>query len=55
MDMKYRIGWEVSPGKWKYITVFSKEEMLAETAEKSRISDKVSVKASPCLKLSREG
>lgn len=41
---QYRIGWQSSEGKWKYITVNTKAEMLAEVADKSMISDKVSVR-----------
>ena len=41
--MKFRIGW-CKNGKWHYITVDSKSEMIAEVADKTSISDKVSVK-----------
>lgn len=40
---KYRIGWEQN-GKWHYIFVEGKEEMIAEVADKSCISTKVSIK-----------
>ena len=41
--MKYRIGWERN-GKWHYITVDTKAEMIAEVADKTTLSDKVSVR-----------
>ena len=41
--MKYRIGWERN-GKWHYITVSTHAEMLAEVADKTTLSDKVSVR-----------
>ena len=41
--MKYRIGWEKN-GKWHYITVHTKAEMIAEVADKTALSDKVSVR-----------
>lgn len=46
--MRYRIGWYCErEKKWKYITVASMEEMLAEVADKACLSDKVSVRAIP--------
>lgn len=39
----YRIGWEKN-GKWYYINVESKADMLAEVDDKMSISDKVRVK-----------
>lgn len=41
--MKYRIGWE-RKGKWHYITVATKADMLAEVADKTTLSNKVSVR-----------
>ena len=43
MKVQYRIGWERN-GKWKYIIVDSDEDMLAEVADKTCLSDKVSVR-----------
>ena len=40
---KYRIGWEKN-GKWRYITVNSHPEMLEEVADKTILSDKVSIR-----------
>lgn len=40
---QYRIGWEKN-GKWKYILVYTEEDMLAEVADKMCMSDKVSVR-----------
>lgn len=40
--MKYRIGWR-KDGKWHYIVVNTKQDMLAEVADKTLLSDKVSV------------
>ena len=40
----YRIGWKRGNGKWYYITVSTQAEMLAEVADKTTISDKVSVR-----------
>ena len=48
--MKYRIGWE-SHGKWKYVTVNTREEALAELADKICMSDKVSYRAIPDKKV----
>ena len=42
--MKYKIGW-FSHGKWKYIIVNTYEEALAELADKTCLSDKVSYRA----------
>lgn len=46
----YRIGWEWK-GKWKYITVYSHEEMLEEVADKTLLSNKVSVRVTNAVKL----
>lgn len=43
MKIKYKIGWEKN-GTWKYIIVNSHEEMLEEVADKTIISNKVSVR-----------
>ncbi len=51
--MIYRIGWE-KDGRWRYITVGSKEEMIAEVADKTTLSDKVSIRAIKRLKLEKE-
>ena len=46
--MNYKIGWYSEMEKrWKYITVGSMEEMLAEVADKACLSDKVSIRAIP--------
>lgn len=42
-DTRYRIGW-ADHGKWRYITVSTKADMIAEVADKTILSDKVSVK-----------
>ncbi len=42
--VQYKIGWQSYNGKWKYITVNSKTEMLAEVADKSILSDKISIR-----------
>ena len=41
--MAFKIGWE-KDGKWHYIKVDTKAEMMAEVADKTIISDKVSVR-----------
>ncbi len=43
--VKYRVGWySTRTGKWKYITCSTKEDMIAEVADKTTLSDKVSVR-----------
>lgn len=52
---KYRIGWcDSHTGIWKYVTVSSKEEAIAEFADKLCLSDKVSCKATRKLNLREE-
>lgn len=41
--MKYKIGW-CNHGKWKYIVVNTHAEMLAEVADKTALSDKISIR-----------
>ena len=43
MKEAWKIGWKKGSA-WKYVTVFTKGEMLAEVADKTTLSDKVSVK-----------
>lgn len=52
---KYKIGWcDPHTGKWKYILVFSKEDALAELADKLCLSDKISCKVTSQFKLIEE-
>ena len=39
----YKVGWYKN-GKWEYIKVTNKPDMLAEVADKILISDKVTIK-----------
>ncbi len=41
---QYKIGWRDRDGRWKYLTVGDKSDMLAEVADKSTISDRVTVR-----------
>lgn len=41
--MRFRIGWK-RDGKWRYITVNSRPEMLEEVADKTLLGDCVTVK-----------
>jgi len=44
MVIKYKVGWKTKDGTWRYITVDNKAEMMDEVADKTIISDKVSIK-----------
>ena len=47
---KYRVGW-CRDGKWHYITVNSKADMIAEVADKTVLSKKVSIRVIEAVKL----
>lgn len=44
MVIKYKVGWKTKDGTWKYIIANDKVEMMEEVADKTIISDKVSIK-----------
>ena len=51
--IRYRIGWK-DGNKWHYIVVENKADMLAEVADKTILSDKVSVKKMINVELIKE-
>lgn len=44
MVIKYKVGWKIKDGSWRYVMVNNKADMIEEVADKTIISDKVSIK-----------
>ena len=44
MVIKYKVGWKTKDGSWRYVMINNKADMIEEVADKTIISDKVSIK-----------